>query len=81
MVERLRAAIESESRDPNGGNQVVILRAGYSVVPDLREAEIGATELLLRATTALRQIAEDSEDNDTIRSFELSNTSEPQEAP
>ncbi len=80
MVERLRAAIESESRDPNGGNRLVILRAGYSVVPDFREAEIGATELLLRATTALRQIATDSADDTSIRSFNLSNPQEPQEA-
>ncbi len=80
MVERLRAAIESESRDPNGSDRLVILRAGYSVVPDFREAEIGATELLLRATTALRQIATDSADDTTIRSFDLSNPQEPQEA-
>lgn len=80
MVERLRAAIESESRDPDGGDRLVILRAGYSVVPDFREAEIGATELLLRATTALRQIATDSADDTTIRSFDLSNPQEPQKA-
>ncbi len=78
MVERLREAIESASHDVNGDDRLVILRAGYSVVPDFREAEIGATELLLRATTALRQIAEDSEDDATIRSFELSNTQESQ---
>ncbi len=80
MVERLRAAIESESLDANGGKRLVILRAGYSVVPDFREAEIGATELLLRATTALRQIATDSADDTTIRSFELSDPQEPQKA-
>jgi diguanylate cyclase (GGDEF)-like protein len=74
MVERLRAAIESESRDENSDKKLVMLRAGYSVVPDFREAEIGATELLLRASTALRDIATDSEDDSAIRSFDLSDT-------
>lgn len=56
LVERLRGAIESEAGtvSPIGGP--IELRAGYSVVPDFREAELGATELLLRATTALRQL-------------------------
>ncbi len=79
MVERLREAIESASQDADGDDRLIMLRVGYSVVPDFREAEIGATELLLRATTALRQIAEDAEDDATIRSFELSNTQERQE--
>jgi GGDEF domain-containing protein len=80
MVERLRAAIESESRDENSGKRLVMLRAGYSVVPDFREAEIGATELPLRASTALKDIATDSEDDTAIRSFDLSDTPPPPEA-
>ncbi|MFQ5551701.1 MAG: response regulator [Gemmatimonadales bacterium] len=71
MVNRLRAVVEAESHDGDGVSRLVILRAGYSVVPDFREAEVGATELLLRATTALRQIATDSQDDSAIRSFDL----------
>jgi len=71
MVTRLRTAIELESRDETSGKRLVMLRAGYSVVPDFREAEIGATELLLRASTALREIAADSQDDSAIRSFDL----------
>ena len=80
MVERLRAAIELESREANSDNRLVMLRAGYSVVPDFREAEIGATELLLRASTALRQIATDSKNDSAIRSFDLSDTQPSEEA-
>jgi len=79
MVERLRAAIESESHDDTSGKRLIALRAGYSVVPDFREAEIGATELLLRASTALREIATDSEDDSAIRSFDLSDAQPSQE--
>jgi len=80
MVERLRAAIESEAGDATSGKSLVMLRAGYSVVPDFREAEIGATELLLRASTALKEIAMDSDDDSPIRSFDLLDSRLSQEA-
>lgn len=71
MVERLREAVESGGSNENGNDHLVMLRAGYSVVPDFREAEIGATELLLRATTALRQLTAEDGDDSEVRSLQL----------
>ena len=70
MVDRLRAAVMSESSESGEDGSVVVLRAGYSVVPDYREADVGATELLLRATTALRQISSNDSPEDLTRAFE-----------
>jgi diguanylate cyclase (GGDEF)-like protein len=64
LVERLRRAVEAEAKAVSGGASPMELRAGYSVVSNFREADLGATELLLRATTALRQL--DSADQGTV---------------
>ena len=42
--------------NPVEGPPHLVLQAGYSVVPDFGIAEIDAVELLLRATTALREL-------------------------
>jgi hypothetical protein len=43
------------------------LRAGYFAVPDFHDAEVDATEMLLRATTALRSLKVDG--GGTLRAF------------
>lgn len=70
MVDRLRKAIESEPVGTNGHTGRVKLKAGYCVVADFREAALEATELLLRATTALRQLDVDSSGEELIRNFD-----------
>ena len=70
LVHRLREAIESEPVGTNGHTDHVKLKAGYCVVPDFRKASLEATELLLRATTALRQLSLDSARDSMIRNFD-----------
>jgi len=70
MVDRLRQAIESELVGTNGHTGRVKLKAGYCVVADFREAALEATELLLRATTALRQLDVDHSGDALIRNFD-----------
>ena len=70
LVQRLRKAIESQPVGTNGHTDQVKLKAGYCVVPDFREAALEATEVLLRATTALRQLSLDSAGNAMIRNFD-----------
>ena len=41
---------------PLDGPYSLTLQAGYSVIPDFGVAKIDAVELLLRATTALREL-------------------------
>ena len=50
MAERIGAALR-ETRVPTGAVRV---RAGYTAVPDYRESEVDPLEMLLRATSALR---------------------------
>ncbi|MDZ4863036.1 MAG: response regulator [Gemmatimonadota bacterium] len=53
LFERIQ---QSLSPLPHDGPQPLSLQAGYSVVPDFGVAAIDAVELLLRATTALREL-------------------------
>lgn len=56
LIERLRETVESQAIPLNGNSASIGLRIGYTAVPDVRLAEVDATELLLRATTALRTL-------------------------
>jgi hypothetical protein len=42
-----------------GGERTLRVRAGYCAVPDFAESPVDAVELLLRATTALRDLKRD----------------------
>ena len=53
LFERIQ---QSLGPPPHDGPQPLSLQAGYSVVPDFGVAAIDAVELLLRATTALREL-------------------------
>jgi diguanylate cyclase (GGDEF)-like protein len=69
LVRRLTNAIESTPIPVRGGERGVRLKAGYCAVPDFAESSVDAVELLLRATTALRDLKRE-DDGDRVRAFE-----------
>jgi diguanylate cyclase (GGDEF)-like protein len=70
MVRRLGGVIESSPIPVRGGEKTLRLRAGYCAVPDFAESSVDAVELLLRATTALRDLKREGQAGERIRSFE-----------
>ncbi len=69
LVDRLRETVETHPVPMNGGAPASVgLRAGYFAVPDFHDANVDATEMLLRATTALRTLKVDGAG--TLRAFE-----------
>ena len=69
LVDRLRETVETHPVPMNGGPPAAVgLRAGYFAVPDFHDAALDATEMLLRATTALRALK--VEGGGTLRAFE-----------
>jgi diguanylate cyclase (GGDEF)-like protein len=69
LVDRLGGAVEATRMPVRGGERSVRIKAGYCAVPDFADAAVDATELLLRATTALRDLKMRG-DGDRIRAFE-----------
>jgi diguanylate cyclase (GGDEF)-like protein len=69
LVERLGDSIEAAPIPVRGGDRRVRLRAGYCSVPDFADSPIDAVEILLRATTALRDLRKGGSDL-RIRSFD-----------
>jgi diguanylate cyclase (GGDEF)-like protein len=69
LVERLGGQIEATPIPVRGGERWVRVKAGYCAVPDFAESSIDAVELLLRATTALRDLTKTG-DPERIRSFD-----------
>jgi diguanylate cyclase (GGDEF)-like protein len=69
LVDRLGGAVEATRIPVRGGERSVRIRAGYCAVPDFAESPVDAAELLLRATTALRDLRRGGE-GERIRSFE-----------
>lgn len=69
LIRRLGAAVESTPIPVRGGERTLRVRAGYCAVPDFAESSVDAVELLLRATTALRDLKRDP-DGETVRAFE-----------
>jgi diguanylate cyclase (GGDEF)-like protein len=69
LVDRLGAAVEATRIPVRGGERSVRIRAGYCAVPDFAESPVDAAELLLRATTALRDLRR-AGDGERIRAFE-----------
>jgi diguanylate cyclase (GGDEF)-like protein len=70
MVRRLGGVIESSPIPVRGGEKTLRLRAGYCAVPDFAESSVDAVELLLRATTALRDLKREGQAGERIRAFE-----------
>jgi diguanylate cyclase (GGDEF)-like protein len=69
LVSRLGEAVEATRIPVRGGERSVRVKAGYCAVPDFAESSVDAVELLLRATTALRDLRTGGE-TDRIRAFE-----------
>jgi diguanylate cyclase (GGDEF)-like protein len=68
LVERFGKTVESARVPMRSGERSVRLRAGYCAVSDFAESTVDAVEILLRATTALRELRSDG--NETrIRAF------------
>ncbi len=60
LVRRLGGAVEgSPDAQFAGGERSIRIRAGYCAVPDFAQSPVDAIELLLRATTALRDLTRD----------------------
>jgi diguanylate cyclase (GGDEF)-like protein len=70
MVRRLGGVIESSPIPMRGGEKTLRLRAGYCAVPDFAQSSVDAVELLLRATTALRDLKREGQAGERIRAFE-----------
>jgi PleD family two-component response regulator len=70
LARRLGGAVESSPIPMRGGERTLRLRAGYCAVPDFAESSVDAVELLLRATTALRDLRREGPAGERIRAFE-----------
>jgi len=69
LIQRLGGGIEASPIPVRGGERSLRVRAGYCAVPDFAESPVDAVELLLRATTALRDLKRDG-DTDQVRAFD-----------
>jgi diguanylate cyclase (GGDEF)-like protein len=69
LIQRLGGTIESSPIPVRGGERYLKVRAGYCAVPDFAESPVDAVELLLRATTALRDLKRDG-DSEQVRAFD-----------
>lgn len=70
LARRLGGAVESAPIPVRGGERTLRLRAGYCAVPDFAESSVDAVELLLRATTALRDLRREGPGGERIRAFD-----------
>ena len=69
LVHRLTRTVESATIPVRGGERSVRVQAGYCAVRDFAESTVDAVELLLRATTALRDLKREG-DSERVRAFE-----------
>lgn len=69
MVERLSGVLEAAAVPARDGDRQIKVRAGYCAVPDFAESSVDAIELLLRATTALRDLRKTG-GGERMRAFE-----------
>jgi PleD family two-component response regulator len=76
LIQRLGGTIESSPIPVRGGERYLKVRAGYCAVPDFAESPVDAVELLLRATTALRDLKRDG-DAEQVRAFDQAPLSYP----
>ena len=76
LVRRLGTSIESSPIPVRGGERSLKVQAGYCAVPDFAESPVDAVELLLRATTALRDLKRDG-DAEQVRGFEQASVTYP----
>jgi diguanylate cyclase (GGDEF)-like protein len=69
MVRRLGGTVEGTPIAVRGGERSIRVKAGYCAVPDFAESSVDAVELLLRATTALRDLKREG-NGERVRAFE-----------
>ena len=69
LVRRLGGTVEGTPVPVRGGERSVRIKAGYCAVPDFAESSVDAVELLLRATTALRDLKREG-NGERVRAFE-----------
>ena len=69
LVRRLGGSIESSPIPVRGGERTLRVQAGYCAVPDFAESTVDAVELLLRATTALRDLKRENQ-SEQVRGFD-----------
>lgn len=69
LVNRIGGAIEATAIPVRGGERRIRVRAGYCAVPDFAQSSVDAVELLLRATTALRDLKK-SQTTERVRAFD-----------
>jgi len=69
MVERLGDVLERMQISDGTGKHTLRVRAGYCAVPDFAASPVDAVEMLLRATSALRHLRAEG-NNDRVRAFE-----------
>jgi diguanylate cyclase (GGDEF)-like protein len=69
LVRRLGGTVEGTPLPVRGGERAVRVKAGYCAVPDFAESSVDAVELLLRATTALRDLKREG-NGERVRAFE-----------
>jgi diguanylate cyclase (GGDEF)-like protein len=69
LVERIGGQIEAAPISTRTGERWVRVKAGYCAVSDFADSSIDAVELLLRATTALRDLTKTG-DPERVRSFD-----------
>ena len=70
LARRLGGAVESSPIPGRGGERTLKVRAGYCAVADFAESSVDAVELLLRATTALRDLKREGPAGERIRAFD-----------
>ncbi|HEY7614610.1 MAG TPA: response regulator [Gemmatimonadales bacterium] len=70
LAKRLGGAVESSPIPVRGGERTLKLKAGYCAVADFAESSVDAVELLLRATTALRDLKREGPSGERIRAFD-----------
>jgi GGDEF domain-containing protein len=76
LVRRLGGTIESSPIPVRGGERSLRVQAGYCAVTDFAESTVDAVELLLRATTALRDLKRGG-DSEKVRGFDQTSVSYP----
>jgi diguanylate cyclase (GGDEF)-like protein len=69
LIQRLGGSIEASPIPVRGGERNLKVRAGYCAVPDFAESPVDAVEVLLRATTALRDLKREG-DAEQVRAFD-----------
>jgi GGDEF domain-containing protein len=54
MLNRFRTALEAAPLGANGAGRLIEVKAGYQAVPNYAESSVDAVEMLVRASSALR---------------------------